>query len=202
MPASGAPDLVQIEIEGIAVRAGEVTPESVEAILRQHVMARLPSGPSSPDQPQPDLARLAGQLAPLLSEAGVRLVGPRSVMLRAVGSRRVLRFEIGTAEADAVAIYRQRVPVPRPMSHDLMKSLLDATGTRVERVVITLALLLREPGQRPQRRTEARQSGRERVHLVSLRRSSAPREMWRRRPAPTQVWPATSVGAPSAPSDP
>ena len=53
------------------------------------------------------------------------------------GSRRTLPIYIGPAEAQAIAFAQQGVDTPRPMTHDLMKDLLDEVGAHVERVVIT-----------------------------------------------------------------
>ena len=49
----------------------------------------------------------------------------------------MLRFVVGQAEADALAMHRQGVATPRPLSHDLMKALADAGGMAVERAAIT-----------------------------------------------------------------
>jgi hypothetical protein len=167
MLTSSASGLTQVEVEGVAIGALEATTETVEQVLRQHSVVRLPSGTPPPEPAQPDLVPLAGRLAPLLAEAGLTLVGPRTLLLRAVGSRRVLRFQIGPAEADAIAVHRQRVAVPRPMSHDLMKSLLEATGTRVKRVVIT------RPDGETYRATVALRRGRRQPTEVDARPSDA-----------------------------
>lgn len=53
------------------------------------------------------------------------------------GSRRTLPIYIGPAEAQAIAFAQQGVETPRPMTHDLMKDLLDEVGAHVECVVIT-----------------------------------------------------------------
>jgi len=53
------------------------------------------------------------------------------------GKRRVLPIFIGTPEAQAIALSMQNIETPRPMTHDLMKSLLDEVGARVERVTVT-----------------------------------------------------------------
>lgn len=53
------------------------------------------------------------------------------------GSRRTLPIYIGPAEAQAIAFAQQGVETPRPMTHDLMKDLLDELGAHVERIVIT-----------------------------------------------------------------
>ncbi|HVA74860.1 MAG TPA: bifunctional nuclease family protein [Acidimicrobiales bacterium] len=53
------------------------------------------------------------------------------------GSHRTLPIYIGPAEAQAIAFAQQGVETPRPMTHDLMKDLLDELGAHIDRVVIT-----------------------------------------------------------------
>src|SRR6185437_10966597 len=59
------------------------------------------------------------------------------VLLQELGGERSLPIYIGAAEATAIAYAIQNVPVPRPMTHDLMKDLIDAVGATVDRVVVT-----------------------------------------------------------------
>jgi bifunctional DNase/RNase len=60
------------------------------------------------------------------------------VILREVaGQRRVLPIFIGVPEAQAIALTMQNIETPRPMTHDLMKNLLDEVGAQVERITIT-----------------------------------------------------------------
>jgi uncharacterized protein len=67
-----------------------------------------------------------------LSKNGfVLLLRPRSG-----ASQRVLPILIGVAEAQSIAIALARKAVPRPMTHDLMKHLLDTFGISLERVEI------------------------------------------------------------------
>lgn len=72
---------------------------------------------------------------------GVRLELPANapiLLLREVsGQRRVLPIYIGGEEAKAIALALERVATPRPMTHDLMKDLLDDLGATVERIVVT-----------------------------------------------------------------
>jgi bifunctional DNase/RNase len=53
------------------------------------------------------------------------------------GRRRVLPIFIGPSEAQAIALAVQGVVPPRPMTHDLMRDLLDALDASLERVVVT-----------------------------------------------------------------
>jgi hypothetical protein len=60
------------------------------------------------------------------------------VLLRELtGERRILPIFIGQPEATAIAFAIDGVITPRPMTHDLMKNLLDELGVTVERIVIT-----------------------------------------------------------------
>ncbi|HLG66537.1 MAG TPA: bifunctional nuclease family protein [Acidimicrobiales bacterium] len=53
------------------------------------------------------------------------------------GEGRTLPIFIGTPEATAIAYALQGVEMPRPMTHDLMKDMLDALHVEVERVLVT-----------------------------------------------------------------
>src|SRR2546429_8892225 len=49
---------------------------------------------------------------------------------------RALPIWIGPFEAQAIAAEMQGVPLPRPLTHDLMKRLVESLGARLDRVVI------------------------------------------------------------------
>jgi hypothetical protein len=72
---------------------------------------------------------------------GVRVELPSNapiVLLRETGGeRRMLPIFIGTAEANAIAFALEGVETPRPMTHDLMKDVLDELGVRLDRIVVT-----------------------------------------------------------------
>ena len=59
------------------------------------------------------------------------------VLLREVQGDRYLPIWIGAVEATAIAFAQQGVVPPRPLTHDLMKDLLDATGNDLTEVRIT-----------------------------------------------------------------
>jgi len=62
---------------------------------------------------------------------------PCLVLREAEGAGRVLPIFIGGPEATAIAFALEEVETPRPMTHDLMKDILDEIGARIERVVVT-----------------------------------------------------------------
>ncbi|RNE64207.1 bifunctional nuclease family protein [Cryobacterium tepidiphilum] len=52
-------------------------------------------------------------------------------------AHRVLPIWIGPQEATSILVAIEGQEVPRPLSHDLMKTLLDTLGAQVERVEVT-----------------------------------------------------------------
>lgn len=60
----------------------------------------------------------------------------RVVVLKEIGSERYLPIWIGQFEADAITIGLQGVEVARPLTHDLLKSLLDHTGATVSHILV------------------------------------------------------------------
>lgn len=59
------------------------------------------------------------------------------VILRDKENMNTLPIWIGILEANAIAVGLENVKLPRPMTHDLFKSLLDQTGLRLLRVEVT-----------------------------------------------------------------
>ena len=71
---------------------------------------------------------------------GVRVEMPTNqpiVLLREVTGERYLPIWIGAVEATAIAFAQQGVVPPRPLTHDLMKDLIGATGNELREVRIT-----------------------------------------------------------------
>ena len=62
---------------------------------------------------------------------------PLLLLQETTGSRRTLPIYIGQNEAQAVAFAQHGVETPRPMTHDLMRDLLEELGATVECIVIT-----------------------------------------------------------------
>jgi len=61
----------------------------------------------------------------------------RVVILKEKNADRYLPIWIGQSEADAIAIRLQNISVARPLTHDLIKSLLEHLGAKVKQVVVT-----------------------------------------------------------------
>lgn len=61
----------------------------------------------------------------------------RVVVLKEKDSDRHLPIWIGNNEADAIVIQLQNVPVPRPQTHDLLKTVIGELGAKVSRVVVS-----------------------------------------------------------------
>ena len=59
------------------------------------------------------------------------------VLLREAAGERYLPIWIGAVEATAIAFAQQGVVPPRPLTHDLLKDVLDATGNDLTEVRIT-----------------------------------------------------------------
>jgi bifunctional DNase/RNase len=75
-----------------------------------------------------------------MSLAGVRIELPTNqpiVLLREAEGERFLPIWIGQAEAAAIALALQGVVTPRPMTHDLLKNILEEMAVQVQNIVIT-----------------------------------------------------------------
>jgi len=60
----------------------------------------------------------------------------RVVILKEKMAERYLPIWIGPAEADAIAVKLQDVNVPRPLTHDLLSSVIDNLGATVNSVIV------------------------------------------------------------------
>src|SRR4030067_434925 len=61
----------------------------------------------------------------------------RVVILKEKQADRFLPIWIGPAEADAIAVRLQEVSVARPLTHDLLRSVIDALGAQVHCIVVS-----------------------------------------------------------------
>lgn len=72
--------------------------------------------------------------------AGVRIELPGNqpiVLLREREGERFLPIWIGNAEAQAIALALQGVVTPRPMTHDLLRNILEELAVQVQSIAIT-----------------------------------------------------------------
>ena len=58
------------------------------------------------------------------------------VILKDLDGRRFLPILIGPFEATAIALALENAPVPRPLTHDLMRNVIETMDGRLEQVVI------------------------------------------------------------------
>jgi uncharacterized protein len=75
-----------------------------------------------------------------MTVAGVRIEFPSNspiVLLREADGERFLPIWIGQSEAQAIAIGQQRLATPRPMTHDLLKNILEEMSVQVTSITIT-----------------------------------------------------------------
>jgi len=61
----------------------------------------------------------------------------RVVILKEKLAERYLPIWIGPAEADAIAVKLQGVTTPRPLTHDLLSSVIDALGATVNSIIVS-----------------------------------------------------------------
>ena len=61
----------------------------------------------------------------------------RVVILKEKMAERYLPIWIGPAEADAIAVKLQGVAVPRPLTHDLLHSVIDALGATINSIIVS-----------------------------------------------------------------
>jgi hypothetical protein len=61
----------------------------------------------------------------------------RVVILRVKETSRYLPIWIGPSEADSIALKLQDVVVPRPLTHDLLRSVITTLGAVVSRIVVS-----------------------------------------------------------------
>ena len=59
------------------------------------------------------------------------------IILKNPGGEAVLPIWVGIFEANAIAMQLEKIVSPRPMTHDLLCSMMDVLHVRMERIVIT-----------------------------------------------------------------
>jgi hypothetical protein len=58
------------------------------------------------------------------------------VILKDVSSNSILPIWVGVYEANAIALEIEKVATPRPMTHDLIKNILESLDARVQKIVV------------------------------------------------------------------
>ena len=61
----------------------------------------------------------------------------RVVILKEKAAERYLPIWIGAAEADAIAVKLQGVTVPRPLTHDLLRLVIDTLGASIDSIIVS-----------------------------------------------------------------
>ncbi len=61
----------------------------------------------------------------------------RVVMLKEKTTERYLPIWIGPAEADAIAVKLQGVTVPRPLTHDLLRTVITTLGATINSIIVS-----------------------------------------------------------------
>ena len=61
----------------------------------------------------------------------------RVVMLKEKMAERYLPIWIGPAEADAIAVKLQGVTVPRPLTHDLLRTVINTLGATINSIIVS-----------------------------------------------------------------
>ena len=59
------------------------------------------------------------------------------VILKEKDADRYLPIWIGPSEADAIAVKLQDVTVPRPLTHDLLRSVIDSLGATINSIIVS-----------------------------------------------------------------
>jgi len=59
------------------------------------------------------------------------------VILETVNDKKLIPIWIGVAEAQAIALELKSVSLPRPLTHDLLRNILDKLGAKLRRVTVT-----------------------------------------------------------------
>src|SRR5512134_1517230 len=99
------------------------------------------SGGSSSGPPAPTPCRARKELLVVKEMRGVGItIDPATqspiVILRDLENKNILPIWIGILEANAIAVGLEKVQLPRPMTHDLFKRVMDQLGGRLLRIEI------------------------------------------------------------------
>ena len=75
--------------------------------------------------------------AKIFSLVLIPLLGQYVVTLEEIGGQRLIPIWIGVNEGNAIGLKLQGEQLPRPMTHDLISTMLSTLGVKMERVVVT-----------------------------------------------------------------
>ena len=134
-----------LSCEEIAALLGEpagtvrVRLHRARARLRDRLSSLAPTRREAPAMIEVTLEDVVIRMLTGEGEAETPQVSGRSlriVLLRERGGDRVLPIWIGSSEGDALALQLTGGTMPRPLTADLMASLLEASGAAVERVAV------------------------------------------------------------------
>ncbi|HTY90526.1 MAG TPA: bifunctional nuclease family protein [Methanocella sp.] len=64
------------------------------------------------------------------------ITGPQAVVFIAADNERMVPIYIGLAEAISIDIALRQETTPRPMTHDLMKTMMDSFNIKIDRIII------------------------------------------------------------------
>ena len=128
-------ELVPVVVDSVRSPSLEPTADNLRLVLERRILR--PTG----EVPTPDLSVAGQQAAAALAGTGVRLISPdvmRVILLmEAKGQGRWVPIRVGEFESFALAYHQQGKQPPRPLTHDLTKTLLDVGGVQVEKVTVT-----------------------------------------------------------------
>jgi RNA polymerase sigma factor (sigma-70 family) len=131
-----------LSCEEIAVLLGEpagtvrVRLHRARARLRDRLSSLAPRRREAPAMVEVTLEDVVIRVLTGEGEEEVSSRSLRIVLLREQGGDRVLPIWIGAAEGDALALQLTGGTMPRPLTADLMASLLEVSGAAVERVAV------------------------------------------------------------------
>lgn len=58
------------------------------------------------------------------------------VILHDLNGQKALPIWVGVFEANAIALEMEKIPTPRPMTHDLIKNILEGVNAKVEKIIV------------------------------------------------------------------
>lgn len=61
----------------------------------------------------------------------------QTIILKEKDGDRILTIGIGNSEVNAIKIELAGIKPPRPLTHDLLKSIIDALGVTIKRIIVT-----------------------------------------------------------------